>query len=70
MTNRPVDPTAERPPILPIEDTEPTDDPEAPSYEAEIEAERQGTTAERIDQDDVDDEDDAAPDAAYRPGTG
>jgi hypothetical protein len=71
MTNRPVDPSAARPPILPIEDTEPTDDPQAPSYEAEIEAERRGTVAEQVEEPEPEAiDDDSEPDAAYRPGTG
>jgi hypothetical protein len=69
MTKRPMDPIAELKPTPPIEDADVVDQPGPPSYEEEIEAERRGTTADRVDEDDALD-DDSEPDAAYRPGTG
>lgn len=72
MTKRPMDPIAELEPSPPIEESGLREHPGPPSYEEEIEAERR-TTADQVDEPDVEpdlNDDDAAPDTAYRPGTG
>jgi hypothetical protein len=70
MTKRPMDPATELKPTPPVEEPGLKEHPGPPSYEEEIEAERRGTTAEEIEEPDVDEVDDSEPDAAYRPGTG
>jgi len=46
----------------------PEGEPDAPSYEDEIEAERRGTTADQLERED--EEPDAVPDVAYKPKSG